>query len=117
MADYGVAVTWGDPRPGREQKALQLWADSIGLNEKAVADGRIESWDAVIFEPSATPPAGVLRFHGTGDQIERFIRSEDFEDVLERATLLLSNVGVRRFVTGNALAEQFGRYAKLVESL
>src|SRR5579864_3952838 len=90
MADYGVAVTWGDPKPGREKKALELWADSVAVNEKAVANGRIESWDAVIFEPTASPPAGAIRLHGSQDQIDQFVRSEDFQDIINRATLLLS---------------------------
>jgi hypothetical protein len=117
MADYGVAITWGDPKPGREKKALDLWGDAVTMTDKAAADGRIDSWDAVIVEPSATPPAGVMRIHGTQDQIEQFIRSEDFEDVLDRSTLLLFNVGIRRFVQGNALMEGFSRYTTLVESL
>jgi hypothetical protein len=117
MADYGVAVTWGDVKPGREKKALELWADSVGINEKAVANGRLDSWDAVLFEPSATPPAGVTRLFGAQDQVEAFIRSEDFQDVIGRASMLLFNVGVRRFVAGNALVETFGRYSKLIDSL
>jgi len=117
MADYGVTITWGDAKSGREKKALELWADSITLNEKAVADGRIESWDAVVFEFSANPPAGATRFYGAQEQIEEFIRSEDFQDTLERATLVLHNVGIRRFLTGAALAEGFERYTKNVASL
>jgi hypothetical protein len=117
MADYGVAVTWGDAKPGREKKALDLWADSITVNEKAIADGRIASWDAIVFGASATPPAGATRFYGTQEQIEAFIRSEDFQGTVERATLLLQNVGLRRFLTGAALADGFARYAKLVDSL
>ena len=117
MADYGVAVTWGDAKQGREKKGLELWADSITINEKAVADGRIASWDAVVFEASATPPAGATRYYGTQEQIEEFIRSEDFQDTIGRATLLLHNVSIRRFLTGAALAEEFSRYTKLVDSL
>jgi hypothetical protein len=117
MADYGVAVTWGDPKPGREKKALELWADSVTANEKAVADGRIERWDAVIFEPTGMPPAGATRAYGSQDQIENYIRSDDFQEVLQRAELLLHNVAMRRFLAGNALVEAFGRFTRLVDSL
>jgi hypothetical protein len=117
MADYGVAITWGDVKPGREKKALELWAEGVTMNENAVAAGRIESWDGIILEPSPAPPAGVIRLHGDQDQIEQFIRSDEFQDVIDRASLLLFNVGIRRFVKGNALAEGFARAMKLVESL
>ena len=117
MADYGVAVTFGDPRPGREKKALELWADAVVLNDKAVADGRISSWDAIVFEPSGMPPAGATRIYGSQDQIDQFIRSDDFQEIVQRVGLLLNNVGLRRFMSGEALAQGFARYANLIESL
>jgi len=117
MADYGIAITWGDPKPGREQKALELFGDSVTINDKAVSNGKIASWDVVVFELSATPPAGVIRMYGTQDQIEEFIGSEDFQGPVGRASVLLNNVGIRRFQTGAALAEGLTRYTKLIESL
>jgi hypothetical protein len=117
MADYGVVVTWGDAKPGREKKALEVFAEATANNDKAVANGKIASWDVIILEPSAMPPAGVIRIRGTQDQVEEFIRSDDFLDPFQRAALLLNNVGMRRFVTGAALMEGLGRYTQLIDSL
>jgi hypothetical protein len=117
MADYGVAVTWGDAKPGRDQKALELWADAVTQNEKAIADSRLERWDAIIFEPSGNPPAGVVRLYGTDEQIEAFIRSDDFQDTMLRGGLMLNNFGYRRFMTGDALAQGFARYAQALNTL
>ncbi len=60
MADNGAAIMWGDPKTGREKKALDLFGSVIALNDKAVAEGRLASWDVVLFEPSAVPPDGVM---------------------------------------------------------
>ncbi len=117
MADYGVAVTWGDIKTGREQKALVLWADGITANEKAVADGRIERWDAVLFEPMGSLPVGSVRCYGTQEQIEEFIRSDEFQDQMLRGGLLLNGFGYRRFVAGDALAEGFGRFTQALSGL
>jgi hypothetical protein len=117
MGDYGIAVTWGDTKPGREMKALDLWADAMTQNEKAVADSRIERWDAIVFEPSGGTPAGVVRFYGTDEQIEAWIRSADFQETVVRGELLLNNFGYRRFMTGDALVEGFGRFAQAVSAL
>ncbi len=117
MADYGVAVTWGDAKPGREKQSLAVWADGVALNDKAVADGRLERWDAVLFEPAGAPPAGALRLYGTQNQIEEFIRSEDFQSVILRAGLAINAVAYRRFSTGDALMEAFGRFGAAVDSL
>ena len=117
MADYGVAVTWGEAKPGRERQALEVWADAITLNDKAVADGRIERWDAVVFEPGGGPPVGAIRFYGTAEQIDVFVRADDFMDIIMRAQLMVSSVGYRRFTTGDALADGFARLSAAVESL
>jgi hypothetical protein len=117
MADYGVAVTWGEVKPGRERQALEVWADSVTLNDKAVADGRVERWDAAIFEPAGGPPLGVIRFFGDQGQIDEFIRSEDFQDIILRAGMFISALGYRRFMTGDALADGFARFSAAIESL
>ena len=117
MADHGVAVTWGSAKAGRERKALELWADAVTTNEKAVANGLIERWDAVVFEPAPGGPGGVIRIYGTRDQVNGFIESDDFSEQVMRSQVLLDGVGLRRFVTGGALMDEFAQYAQLVESL
>jgi hypothetical protein len=117
MADYGAAISWGDPKTGREKKSLDLFGEVMTLNEQAVGDGRIESWDVVLFEPVGSPPTGTMRVYGTAEQIEAFVASTEFTGSLQRASLLLDHVGVRRFRTGNALMEGVGQYSALIDSL
>ena len=117
MGDYGVAITWSDTKAGREKQALELWVDSVTLNEKAVANGQIERWDAVVFEPSAGGPAGAVRLYGTDEQIEAFIRSDDFMRITLQAGLLLTGFGYRRFMTGQAMADGFARMTEVVGTL
>jgi hypothetical protein len=117
MSDYGVAVMWGELKAGREMMALNSLAEATTNNDKAVANGKITSWDVVLFEPTGTPPAGAIRIYGTQDQIEEYIRSDEFVDPIEKAQLCVNNVGYRRFVTGAALAEGLGTFAERINSL
>lgn len=117
MADYGVEVVWREAHPGREKQALALWADSVAINDKYVANGELERWEGVIYDPAATGPAGSVRLYGTDQQVEAFIRSEDFTNIMLRASMLLNEVGIRRFMTGQALVDGFIQYATVVESL
>jgi hypothetical protein len=117
MADYGLAITWGDPRPGREKQSLEVWADGATLNDKAVADGRIDHWDAVLFEPSGTPPAGAIRLYGSREQVEDFVHSEDFESVIRRAQLTVTALAFRRFLAGDALMQAFASYSEALNAL
>jgi hypothetical protein len=117
MADYGLAVTWGEFKPGRERKALDLWAEAVAYNDKLVADGRVERWDAVAFEPSGAYPSGAVRYYGSAEQIEALVASEEFVNIVTRGQLCLFNFGVRRFVTGQSLFDEVVRSAALIESL
>jgi hypothetical protein len=117
MGDYGVAITFGDPHPGREQKALDLFMESVTANEKAVADGRMEKWDAIMFEPTGHPPAGAIRFYGSRQQIEDLLEAEDIQSIMMRASLYLTNFGYRRFTTGDALAQGMSGFGAAVASL
>lgn len=117
MADYGVAVTWNDTRSGRERQALNLWVESIAMNDKAVANGELEKWDAVMFEPSASGPAGAVRLYGTDEQVEAFIRTDEFTDIVLRAQTLLTGFSYRRFMTGQAMAEGFAKASAIIDAL
>ena len=117
MADYGVAVTWGDMKPGREKQAFEAWAEGAALNDKAVANGQIERWDAVMFEPIGSPPLGAIRLYGTQEQIDEFIRSDEFRSTVQQAGMALNAVGYRRFITGDALLEGLARGSAAIEAL
>ncbi|MEX1008269.1 MAG: hypothetical protein WD271_10555 [Acidimicrobiia bacterium] len=117
MTDYGVAVTWGEMKPGREKQALEAFAEGAALNDKAVANGRIERWDAVMFEPIGSPPLGAIRIFGTQDQVDEFIRSDDFRSALQQASMAASAVGLRRFVTGEALLEGLAQASAAIDAL
>jgi hypothetical protein len=117
MADFGLAITWGDPKAGREKQSLEVWADGAALNDKAVADVRLEGWDVVLLEPSGAPPAGVIRLYGSREQIEDFVRADDFLSVIRRAQLTLNAFGFRRFMTGDALLQAVADYSASLDSL
>jgi len=116
MGDYGIGTTWGEVKPGREQQAIDLFMDAATMNEKAVADGRIERWDAVMFEPNGSGPAGAMRAYGTDEQIEAFVRTDEFREVLMKAELMLANVGYRRFVMGESLMAQMGQFTQVLNN-
>lgn len=117
MADHGLVITWGELKPGRERKALHLWGEAIAFNDQAVAEGRIEGWDAILLEPSSTFPAGAMRYYGTAEQMGALAASDDFLGIVGRGQLFLSNFGYRRFIMGQAVADAMTRAAAVVDTL
>jgi hypothetical protein len=119
MADYGVANTWVDVKPGREKQAMELFGTVTMQYEQAVKDGRLDSWDVILFEPNGAPgaPGGAFRAYGTQDQVETFIRSDEFAESASRAQVLLTGFGYRRFIMNDALMKEMGTFATVLDSI
>lgn len=117
MADHGLAVAWGEVKPGRESKTLELWSEAVVYNEKLVADGKVERWEAVLFEPSGSYPSGTVRYYGTAEQMGALAESEEFLRIVTRGQLLFLGFGFRRFATGQAMMDAVGQFAGVIESL
>lgn len=115
--DYGISVTWGAPRPGREKMGLEIWADAIDHAEKLQANGRIAEYDAVIFAPTAGLPAGVFTLWGTREQIDEVAYDKERQTLLMRTAFANEGVSEVRSMRGAALAEGFGDYTAVVQSL
>ena len=117
-ADYGVAVTWGEARGGREQQGLDLFVEVATVYEKAIADGRLDSWDAVIFEPVGGLPGGEIRLYfNSSSELEAYLASDEYGTIFTRAGMLLHNMGMRRFTRGEVLAADLGRYADAISQV
>jgi hypothetical protein len=117
-ADYGVAVTWGESKVGREKQGLDLFMEITTLYDKAVADGRLAGWDAVLYEPAWGLPAGEIRLlFDSPSELEAYLASDEYVLNFNRAGLLTDNVSMRRFVQGDALATDVGRFATLLSEL
>ncbi len=52
MADRMLMVSWGTTVRGREERALEVFNESIGYYGRAVEEGRLESFDACLLDPS-----------------------------------------------------------------
>lgn len=115
MGDYGISVTWGEAKMGREKRAIELFLDAVAFNEKLVANGAAERWDVVLFKPSGR---GAVHYYGSVEQMDALAaRSEEFLSIVGRGELLLHAFGFKRFVTGEALASSMGNFSTLLESL
>src|SRR5579863_367258 len=117
MADYGLAVTWGELKPGREKKTLELWGDAVAFSDKLVANGGMERWDAVVFEPSGAYPQGVVRYFGTTEQVDALTLTQEVQTIVARGQHYLVGFGFRRFVSGDALFAEIGRFAEIIDTL
>ena len=55
MADRLLFIGWGPPVRGREERALEVFNESVGLYGRLQQDGRIDSFDVSLLRPNALP--------------------------------------------------------------
>ena len=51
MADSGLFIGWGEVVRGREERALEVFNETIAYYGQLQADGRIESFEPCLLEP------------------------------------------------------------------
>jgi|SRR5579884_766917 len=104
MADRVLYIGWGQPVRGREERALEVFNEALGILGRKQQEGRIESFDVALLDPNQLVD-GFIIARGTTEQIdalradEEFMRNSiDAQLIVERLTHIegYTNEGVAR---------------------
>jgi hypothetical protein len=110
MADGELFIGWGQAVVGREQKALQVFNESIhywtGLQQRGV----IESFEPIILEPHGGDLGGFLLVHGEVAKLSQLRTNPEFIRLNGRAALVVTNFGAVMGFSGELLNKQFNDY-------
>jgi hypothetical protein len=106
MADSVLFVGWGTPVRGREQKAQDVFQESVEYWGKLQADGQIESIEVVLLGAHGGDLNGFAILRGEGDKLDAVQRSEEFTRLITRANLIVDSLGVVPGITGEEVAAQ-----------
>jgi hypothetical protein len=109
MADRVVMITWGQVVRGREERAMENFNETIGLYGQLQQDGRIESFDVVLLNPSSGID-GYLALHGSAEQLNALKEAEDFQRQLAAASLIVDDLKMVDGFTGPGIAKQMEIY-------
>jgi hypothetical protein len=116
MADRVVFISWGQVVRGREERAMENFNETIGLYGQMQQDGRIESFDVVLLNPSAGMD-GYLALHGSADQLAALKEAEDFQRQLASATLIVDDIKMVDGYTGPGIAKQMEIYQEAISKV
>lgn len=114
MADRMLMVSWGEPVRGREERALEVFNETVGLAGRMQQDGRIESFDVVLLNPNGSGITGYMEIHGSAAQIAALDQDEEFIRNTVDASLIVEDL---RHVTGwtnEGVAQQMALYQEAV---
>ncbi len=115
MANFALFVGWGPIINGRERKALQVFGESLQYYARLQQQGEVESVEPVQLEPHGGDLSGFLFIKGDREKLNRLRYSDEFQHNLNRAILVVENVGVIGAFIGedlNRVYANFGQQAQ-----
>ena len=105
MADAGLFIGWGEVVRGREDRALDVFNETIEMYGNLQSDGRIEDFEVALLDPHGGELQGYVMLRGSEDQIDGVRRDEDFQRLMTKASLLVDDLGI----IGASIGEGLGR--------
>ena len=109
MADRLLMISWGEPVRGREERALEVFNESVGLAGRMQQDGRIEGFDVVLLSPNGGI-TGYLEMHGSAQQIAAIQEDEEFQRNTVDASLIVEDLRHTVGFTNEGVAQQMALY-------
>jgi hypothetical protein len=110
MADAGLFIGWGEVVRGREDRALEVFNETIEYYGQLQSDGRIESFDVALLEPHGGELQGFVLLRGSEEQIDTVHRDDDFQRLMTKASLIVEDLGLIPAYIGEGLGRAMSIY-------
>src|SRR3954452_24121237 len=113
MADRVLLMSWGEPVRGREERALEVFNEAVGLCGRMQQDGRIESFNVVLLDPNSDM-AGYLEIQGSAQQIAALDDDDEFVRNTVDASLTVDDLRHTRGYANEGVARQMALYQEAI---
>jgi hypothetical protein len=113
MADRVLVISWGEPVRGREERALEVFNEAVGLAGRMQQDGRIESFNVVLLNPNSDM-AGYMELQGSAEQIAALDVDDEFTRNTVDASLICENLRHTTGYTNEGVARQMALYQEAI---
>ena len=117
MAEAALFAGWGQVVRGREERAVQVFNESVAYWGQLQADGKIESFDLAFLSPHGGDLAGFALLRGSAEQIDSLRRSDDFAKNATAVDQIVENYGIVDASVDEGIAEQMQLYQAEIANL
>jgi hypothetical protein len=117
MADRAMFIGFGQPVRGREERAVEVFNEFVGMFGRMQSDGRIEGMDVCLLDPHGGELGGFFMVHGSQAQCSALADDEEFRRAVIDATLIVENFGVVPARTGEAVGPEMGLYTEAIRKV
>jgi hypothetical protein len=109
MADRLLFISWGTPVRGREERALEVFNEAVGLYGRMQQERRIESFSVVLLDPNGDLE-GYIEIEGTAAQLAQVRDDEEFRRILVDAALVVENLRLIDGFCNEGIAREMGLF-------
>ena len=110
MADAGLFIGWGEVVRGREDRALDVFNETLEFYGHLQSDGRIDDFEVALLDPHGGELQGYVMLRGSEDQIDAVRRDEDFQRLMIKGSLVVDDLGLIPASIGEGLARAMTMY-------
>ena len=110
MADAGLFIGWGEVVRGREDRALDVFNETLEYYGQLQSNGRIEDFEVALLDPHGGDLLGYVMLRGSEDQIDAVRHDEEFIRVMTKGSLVVDNLGIIPASIGEGLARAMSIY-------
>jgi hypothetical protein len=117
MAEAGLFIGWGEVVRGREERALEVFNETVGFYGRLQEEGRIESFEPSLLQPHGGDLAGFILLRGSEEQMDALQHDEEFQRHLTRASFIVDKLGVVPATLGESIGRQMAMFEAEVVAL
>jgi hypothetical protein len=114
MADQVLLIGWDEVTRGREERAVEVFGESVGYYGRLQQEGRIESFDAVFLQPNGSGLQGYFEIHGTGEQLGSVQMEQEFQKTMLNASLIVEALRIIPGYTNEGIASQMAMFQEAI---
>ena len=114
MAERMLFLSWGQVVRGREERALEVFNESMGLYGRMQQDGRIESFDVALLDPHAGEVHGYIALYGSGAQMAALRDDDEFRRLQADVVMIVDDLRIVDAHTGQGVADQMAIYTDAI---
>jgi hypothetical protein len=111
MADHMLFFGWSGVVPGREERAVEVFNESVGYYGRLQQEGRIESFDVRLLLPNGQLD-GYFELHGSAEQLAAVKEDREFMRLVADAGMIVHGQRILEGVTNEAIGEQMEIFAE-----
>ena len=113
MADRMLMVSWGSVVRGREERAMDVFNQSLGIYGRMQQEGRVESFDVKLLAPN---PAlnGYAELKGSAAQMAAVREDAEFRRLCVNAALIVDTFTVTDGYCDEGVAETMAYYQEAI---